>query len=107
MTLEEVAKRIGVGRPTVHKYESGAIAKIPKDKIEALATLFGVSKPFLAGWTDDENDNAGVPPGIPMPDNGMFAKAYSVMSYEDRVTITEIFERAYRKVREMEEEGKL
>lgn len=57
MTLEDVATQIGVGRPTILKYESGAIANIPTERIHQLANLFKVSRPFLMGWTDERNVN--------------------------------------------------
>jgi len=43
-----------------------------------------------------------VPPEIVVPDNEMFVKAYEVMSYDDRVALTEIFDRAFRKLKEKE-----
>ncbi len=104
MTLEEVAKKIGTGRATVYKYENGAITNIPPERIEALALLFEVSKPFLMGWVDDEMDDQ-LPLSIPVTDNEMFTKAYMVMSYDDRVKLTDIFNRAYNKLKEIENDG--
>lgn len=56
MTLDDVAKRIGVGRATVLKYENGMITNVPSDKVESLATMFGVSPAYLMGWTDDPHE---------------------------------------------------
>lgn len=54
MTLEDVAKYVGVSRQTIQKYESGVISNIPKDKIEKLAKLFNVSPSKLVGWDNVE-----------------------------------------------------
>ena len=50
ITLEEVAKTVGVTRQTIQKYESGIIANIPSDKIELLAIALKTSPSFLMGW---------------------------------------------------------
>ena len=57
MTLEEVAAQIGVGRATVLKYETGAIANIPTERVHQLANLFKVTRPYLMGWTDERKAN--------------------------------------------------
>jgi len=57
MTLEDVATAIGVKRPTVFKYETGAVTNIPPDKIEELAKVFGVTPQYLMGWTDERTDS--------------------------------------------------
>lgn len=36
-TLEEVAKKVGTSKQTIHRYETGIIANIPSVKIEALS----------------------------------------------------------------------
>jgi transcriptional regulator with XRE-family HTH domain len=105
MTIAEVGRRIGVGRSTAYKYETGAIAKIPDDKVEALAKLFGVSEPFLKGWSDKREVDPVETIGMPVPDGEKFIKLYCVMSYQDRVTLTEIYQRAYKKLEESESES--
>ncbi len=54
MTLEDVAKIIGVTRQTVQKYESGVVNNIPSDKIEKLATALKTTPAYLMGWEDKE-----------------------------------------------------
>lgn len=54
MTLDEVAEKLGVKKPTLHRYESGVISNIPSDKIEDLAKIFDVSPSQLMGWNDDK-----------------------------------------------------
>lgn len=98
MTLEDVAKGIGTSRATVSKYENGMIAHIPLDKIEAIAQLLGVSSSYLTGWTDKRNNSGGEAFGFVVPDNDMFVKLYEYMTYQERVTMMEIFNLAYARM---------
>ena len=50
LTLEDVAKHVGVSRQTVQKYESGVVANIPSDKIEKIAEVLGTTPSSLMGW---------------------------------------------------------
>ncbi|CUO12556.1 XRE family transcriptional regulator [Muricomes sp. OA1] len=50
LTLEEVAKFVGVSRQTIQKYESGVISNIPSDKIESLAFALRTTPSYLMGW---------------------------------------------------------
>ena len=43
LTLEDVGKRVGVGKSTVRKWESGMIANMKRDKIEALSEALQLS----------------------------------------------------------------
>ena len=54
LTQEEVANHLNIGKQAVYKYESGVVTNIPIDKIEKMATLFGVSPEYLSGWSDGE-----------------------------------------------------
>ncbi len=53
LTLEEVAKAVGVAKSTVKKWESGQIASMRQSKIEALAKILQVSPIFLI-FEDDK-----------------------------------------------------
>ncbi len=68
MTLEEVGNRVGVGKSTVRKWESGDIANMRRDKIAKLATALGTSPAYLMGWS--ETDAKEKPPVI---DEGLMA----------------------------------
>lgn len=59
MTLDDVAKYLGINRQAVYKYEQGIVTNIPLDKLEKMATLFGTTPGYLAGWSTD------VPPSKP------------------------------------------
>lgn len=52
-TLEEVAKKVGTSKQTIHRYETGIIANIPSDKIEALAKVLQTTPAYLMGWEDN------------------------------------------------------
>ena len=52
MTLEQVAKQVGVGKSTVRKWETGLIANMGQDKIPALAAALGTTPGYLMGCQD-------------------------------------------------------
>lgn len=54
LTLEEVGNRVGVGKSTVRKWESGQIANMRRDKIALLADALGVTPSYLMGWNEEE-----------------------------------------------------
>ncbi|MEG2103072.1 MAG: helix-turn-helix transcriptional regulator, partial [Flavobacterium sp.] len=53
LTLEEVAKQVGVSAPTIQRYESGEIKNLRRDKIESLANALKCSPGYLMGWKKD------------------------------------------------------
>ena len=54
LTLEELAQKIGVGKSTVQKWETGSIKEMRRDKIQALADVLGVSPEFFFDIPDDQ-----------------------------------------------------
>lgn len=56
MTLEEVAKIVGVGKSTVRKWETGIIANMKRDKIAKLAKALGTTPAYLMGWIEKEEE---------------------------------------------------
>ena len=56
MTLEDLAKKVGVSRQTIQRYESGVIGNIPSDKIELIAKALRTSPADLMGWTNNSKD---------------------------------------------------
>ena len=56
MTLEDVAKIVGVTRQTIQKYESGIIPNIPSDKIELLASALETTPAYLMGWDANQKE---------------------------------------------------
>ena len=53
MTLDDVAKYLGINRQAVYKYEQGIVTNIPLDKIEKMAVLFDTTPDYIAGWSED------------------------------------------------------
>lgn len=53
LTLEEIAKKCGVSKGTVCRWESGQIGKLSHDKIAKLAAALQISPGYLSGWTND------------------------------------------------------
>lgn len=59
MTLEDLAKSIGVSRQTIQRYESGVIGNIPSDKIELIARALDTSPAYLMGWEQIDTNFSG------------------------------------------------
>ncbi len=55
MTLDNVAKVIGVNKTTIQRYETGAIPNIPIETVKALSKLYGVSANELLNLTAVES----------------------------------------------------
>ena len=55
-TLDDIAKKTGVSRQTIQRYESGVISNIPSDKIEKIATALNTTPAYLMGWEDSEQE---------------------------------------------------
>ena len=60
LTLEDVARVVGVGKSTVRKWETGYIENMRRDKIAKLAEALHTTPAYLMGWEDDFS---------PLPDN--------------------------------------
>lgn len=56
LTLEQVAQKVGVGKSTVRKWETGMIANMRRDKIAALAEALNTTPAYLMGWNENEYD---------------------------------------------------
>lgn len=69
MTLEELGRKAGVSKVTIHKYESKVITNIPSDRIEAMAKALNVSPAYLMGWNDSSSEDIDISkiPGVIMP----------------------------------------
>lgn len=59
LTLETVARNVGVSAATVSRWESGEIKNLRRDKIAKLAEVLKVSPGYLMGWEDLQ--------GMPIP----------------------------------------
>lgn len=52
LTLEEVGQLVGVGKSTVRKWETGAIANMRRDKIAKLADALGITPTDIINMYD-------------------------------------------------------
>ena len=57
LTLEQVANKVGVGKSTVRKWETGMIANMKRDKIAALAKALDTTPIYLMGWEEEQKKN--------------------------------------------------
>lgn len=83
LTLDDVAKHLGVGRQAIYKYEQGTVTNIPLENLEKMAALFGTTPGFLAGWDEDPPDDPA--PSQPRtPEARIIAKGIDQLSPEQR-----------------------
>ena len=54
LTLEDIAKKVGVSKPTVQRWESGDIENMRRDKIAKLAETLKMQPTELLGWEKTE-----------------------------------------------------
>jgi transcriptional regulator with XRE-family HTH domain len=47
----DLAKRVGISKQTLYKYETGIITNIPSDKIEEISRVLRVTPADLMGWS--------------------------------------------------------
>ena len=66
LTLEEIAKKVGVSKSTVKKWESGYIKNMRRDKIISLARILSVS-PMDILQTEDRS-NCLITNAVPLSD---------------------------------------
>ncbi|MTI56121.1 helix-turn-helix domain-containing protein [Geosporobacter ferrireducens] len=64
LTLEEVAKAVGVSTPTILRYESGEIKNVRRDKIKLLADALQVTPSYLMDWDEKEETQKKEIPGL-------------------------------------------
>lgn len=83
LTLEDVAKVVGVTRATIQKYENGIISNVPSDKIELLARALQTTPAFLMGWEDSAPAPNVTDDVVTFPILGDVAAGYDHVAYED------------------------
>ncbi len=54
LTLEEVAKAVGVSPSSIQRYESGSIKNMRRDKIKKLSDILKCSPEYLMGWDTEK-----------------------------------------------------
>lgn len=61
----DLAKKVGISKQTLYKYEKNIVTNIPLSKIEEISKALHVPKSFLMGWEDNLNkDIADLIPDI-------------------------------------------
>lgn len=56
MTLEDVAKRIGVAKSTIQRYEAGLISSPKQPVLAAMAKAFNIKEEWLCGMSNDKEE---------------------------------------------------
>ena len=87
LTLDNVAKKVGVSRQTIHRYETGVITNIPQVNIEKIAAVLETTPAKLMGWDIDENlshiSNIVPITGKPVPIIGTIAAGKPILAEEN------------------------
>ena len=91
LTLEQVGIGVGVGKSTVKKWESGAIANIKRDKITNLANVLQIS-PFmlLDGGAAAKNNPAFMKTPRKIPLLGTISCGVPILAQENVLSMLEI-----------------
>lgn len=58
LTLEQLADKVGVGKSTVRKWETGMIENMRRDKIVLLAKALHVTPEYLLGWNEEKESTS-------------------------------------------------
>lgn len=53
LTMEQLAKKIGVQNSAINKYEKGIVTNIPIERIKLIASALDVSPEQLVEWNDE------------------------------------------------------
>ena len=72
LTLEDVGQYVGVGKSTVRKWETGAIANMRRDKIPKLAEVLGTTPAYII-WIYEEGDPSAGAGSRPVSDEDIKA----------------------------------
>lgn len=67
LTLEQVGNYVGVGKSTVRKWETGAIANMRRDKVAKLAEALHTTPAYLMGWPQSEDEGSLASNLAPLP----------------------------------------
>lgn len=92
LTLDELAALIGTSKQTIHRYETGAIANVPPEKVESLATALGSTPSELMGWDEEPVTVANfVPMGLKkLPILGDIACGMPIYAEEQRESFVSV-----------------
>ena len=57
----DLAKRIGVSKQSLYKYENNVVTNIPSNVIEQIANILDISPCYLMGWEEKETTQSESP----------------------------------------------
>lgn len=96
MTLEELGNKVGVGKSTVRKWETGMIANMKRDKILKVAEALNTSPAYLMGWDNNvrpiENGTKEKSKGVSINVLGRVAAGIPIEAIEDIIDTEQISE---------------
>lgn len=96
MTLEELGNKVGVGKSTVRKWETGMIANMKRDNILKVAEALDTSPAYLMGWDNNvrpiENGTKEKKRGVTINVLGRVAAGIPIEAIEDIIDTEEISE---------------
>ena len=96
MTLEELAQKVGVSRPTLSKYEKGTIGSVEYSRVEQIAFAIGVSPDYLLGLTDnpqqtdDDREYNDILYSMPPPKDMPFdvlGRSFALLAYDKTIQL--------------------
>ncbi|CRR16847.1 XRE family transcriptional regulator [Streptococcus equi subsp. equi] len=52
VSVEELAKKLGVSKTTIYRYEKGEILKVPTEVLEKISKILNTNPAYFMGWSD-------------------------------------------------------
>lgn len=92
LTMEQLAKRVGVSKASVHKWEAGKVDNMKRTHIAKVAEVFGVSPAYLLGFEGKQT----VAVDIEHPassEERMLVYLYKLLSEENKARLVETINR--------------
>lgn len=83
LTLEELAKLVGVSTPTIQRYETGEIANVRRDKIKLLADALKIEPSYLMGWDENNKKKVATTNSVRIPVLGKVAAGIPINAIVD------------------------
>lgn len=77
MTLEELGNKMGVGKSTIRKWETGMVHNLKRSHIEKLAQIFNCSPIYVMGYDEESPD-----PPVEIPVLGQVAAGKPIIATE-------------------------
>lgn len=56
MSQTELAKKAGISKQTLYKYENDIVSNIPSDKLEKISDILNTSPAYIMGWHEKIED---------------------------------------------------